>query len=340
MHFRFLGFALVCAALTTLSASAQQYPPTGGYPPPNGNVQQPPANRPDQPIDPRLPTVERHDGQPNVQQGGMPQPGAQQPGEQRPAQPPRLPPGFPLTQEQQAQVDQVLKYWEERNRGVKTFDSRFKRWVYDTVFGQEGQARFVELGVLRYAAPDRGMFCVDTTDKDGREVPIEAGRAEHWVCDGKSIIELSQTKKQVIVHKLPPEMQGKAIANSPLPFLFGSEAVMLKQRYMIRLVAAPPEAPPQSMCLEAYPRFQQDAANFHHAQFIVTPKMEPWALNLIQPNAKDNIVYRFYDVVINDPLPRLFRGDPFRPPTPFGWQKIVEEPPAAQAGRLPNDGRR
>jgi TIGR03009 family protein len=331
MHFRLVALASALIALTTLSAAAQQYPPEGGYPPPSsGNVQRAPSNEPDQPIQPQLPTIERRDGQP----------GTQQPGVQRPAQPPRLPPGFPLTQQEQAQVDQVLMAWEKRNLGVKTFDSRFKRWVYDTVFGQPGVARFVELGALRYAAPDRGMFRVDTADKDGREVAIDPGRAEHWVCDGKSIIELSHTKKQVIVHKLPPESQGKAITDGPLPFLFGSNAARLKQRYLIRLIAPPPDAPPQSVCLEAYPRFQQDAANFHHAHFIVTwPKMEPFALNLVQPNEKDRIVYQFYEVVINDPL-RMFRGDPFNPPTPFGWQKIVEEPSGVQARRPPNDGRR
>ena len=80
--------------------------------------------------------------------------------------------------------------------------------------------------------------------------------------------------------------------------------------------------------LEAYPRTQHDAANFHHAQFIITAQgMAPFALKLIQPNEKDYTVYEFFEIVMNDPMPKIFRGgDPFRPPTPFGWQKIVEEP--------------
>ena len=64
--------------------------------------------------------------------------------------------------------------------------------------------------------------------------------------------------------------------------------------------------------------------------------MSPFALKLIQPNKKDYMVYQFFDIVVNDPL-RLFKGDPFRAFTPLGWQRIVEEPPAAQAIRVPSN---
>ena len=166
---------------------------------------------------------------------------------------------------------------------------------------------------------------------------IDNARAEHWVCDGKSIFIYSPGKKQLIEQQLPPEIQGKAIADGPLPFVFGAEAKKLKERYWIRLL--PPEKDKKDqVLLEAFPRHQQDAANFHHAQFIITAeKMEPYALNLVQPNGKDHVAYVFFDVVVNDPL-RLFKGDPFRAFTPLGWQKIVQpaptaEPPTAQATR-------
>lgn len=320
MPLRFISHTLLVLILTAAFASAQQYPPNnGGYPQPSGqNVQQ------DQPVQPQTPTIERRNAQP-----GQPQPSQQ---------PPALPPGFPLTKEQEAQVDQVLNLWEKRNLDVKTFDSRFKRWVYDTVFGRPDQPRFVELGVVKYASPDRGMFKVDTAEKNGQEVAIEDARAEHWVSDGKAIIEFSHVKKQKIVHKLPPEMQGKAIADGPLPFLFNSDAKKLKQRYFLCIVT--PRDVQGQIWLRAYPRFQQDAANFRYAEFIISAqKMEPYALNLIQPNGKDRVVYQFFEIVINDPL-RMFRGDPFRPSTPIGWQSIVEEPQGAQAQRAPNDGRR
>ena len=66
--------------------------------------------------------------------------------------------------------------------------------------------------------------------------------------------------------------------------------------------------------------------------------MEPYALKLVQPNGKDYMAYTFFDTVVNDPF-RLFKGDPFRAYTPLGWQRIVEQPPAAQARRPANSGR-
>ena len=325
MHLRLVLCGLTAAILMTACAMAQQqYPPPGNYPQPNNYP--PPADRnvqpaqPNQPVQPQLPTLVRRGGQPGPQSSRLP-----------PAPP------FTLTPQQQAEVAQVLGLWEQRNLRVKTFDTRFKRWTYDTVFGRPDEPKFVDLGVIKYAAPDKGMFCVDTTEKDGREVPIEGARAEDWKCDGKSVIEYNHVKKQMTVHKLAPENQGKAIAEGPLPFLFGSTADSLMRRYFIRIVT--PRGVPGQVWLEAYPRFAQQAADFHHAHFIITDKMEPFALELIQPNGKDKIVYQFYQTVINDPM-RMFRGDPFRASKPFGWQSIVDEPPSTQARHLPNDSRR
>jgi TIGR03009 family protein len=313
MHLRLISYSLVAVLLTVASATAQQIQQPSSYPQPAGqNVQ------PNQPVGPNQPTL--------VPRGGQP------------SQPPPAPPGFPLTAQQQAQVDQVLSLWERRNVNVKTFDTQFKRWIYDAVFGRPDQPQFVDLGAINYASPDKGMFRVNMTEKDGHEVPIDEARAEHWISDGKSITEFNHKKKVMTVHKLPPEMQGKAITEGPLPFLFGSTAEMLKRRYFIRVIT--PRDVQGQVWLEAYPRFQRDAASFHHAQFIITNKMEPFALQLIQPNRKDKVVYQFYKTVINDPIPPIFRGNPFRAVKPFGWQSIVEEPPAAQARRPANDGRR
>lgn len=272
------------------------------------------AAQPDQPVQPNVPVLV-----PRAQ----PQPAA----------PPAPEPPFRLTQQEEAQVDRVLNRWEERNRQIKTFDCRFKRWVYDVVFGSPDQPKYIDLGMIRYEAPNRGLFRTEETEQNGKTGPIEDGRAEHWICDGQSIFDYNHTKKLLTEHKLPQELLGKAIADSPLPFLFCSEAQKLKQRYFIRIVT--PSDKPNEIWLEAYPRHQQDAANFHHAQFIVgTQDMTPLGLVLVQPNNKDHTSYFFYDVVINDPL-RLFKGDPYRASTPSGWKKIVEETPqaAAQARR-------
>ena len=207
------------------------------------------AAEPDQPVRPQLPRLV-----PRAPQERPDQPPA-------PPQPPKPP--FTLTAQEQAELDRVLSLWEERNHSVKTFDCRFKRWTYDTVFGPANQAKFIDMGAIKYAAPDRGLFRVDSTEKDGKEAPIEDARAEHWISDGKAIFIFNPTKKQLIEQRLPPELQGKAIANGPLPFVFGAEAKKLKERYWIRVIT--PADVKDHVWLEAYPRYQQDAANFHHA---------------------------------------------------------------------------
>ena len=258
-----------------------------------------------------------------------------------PEQPPKPP--FTLTPQEEAQVDRVLALWEQRNRAIKTFDCEFKRWIYDLVFSpprpnETLRPKFVDTGVIKYAAPDRGMFRAERTERSGAMVPIEDARSEYWISDGKSIFEMNPSKKQLIEHQLPPELQGKSIANSPLPFLFGAESQKLKQRYYIRIVT--PEDVKDQIWLEAYPRNRQDAANFHHAQFIIAAQgMAPFALKLIQPNQKDYIAYQFFNIVVNDPL-RLFKGDPFRPYTPIGWTKVIDPAASSQASRVPNDGQR
>ena len=83
------------------------------------------------------------------------------------------------------------------------------------------------------------MYRVLKTDKnkDGKNwVAIEPERAEHWICDGKSVFFHDHKTKKLIEYKLPPESQGKAIRNGPLPFLFGAEAARLKQRYYMRVI--------------------------------------------------------------------------------------------------------
>jgi len=259
-----------------------------------------PPQGPDQPVYRRVPTVQ-----------------------QRPAPPPATMAPFRLTPQEEAYLDQVLIAWQRRSEQVKTFESDFTRWEYDPVFGDAEKPKYRDDGKLKYAAPDRGMF------------KVEGDRAEHWISDGKSIFQYNFAKKQLIEHKLPAHLQGKAIANSPLPFLFGARAADLKRRYWMRIVT--PANVKNQIWLEAYPRFREDAANFHRAELILkAAEMTPHALQIHLPNGKNRTVYQFYNIAINDPLKKFFRINPFHASTPLGWQKIVEKQPrSAQALRPP-----
>ncbi len=87
------------------------------------------------------------------------------------------------------------------------------------------------------------------------------------------------------------------------------------------------------ICLQAYPRYQQDAANFRTATLMLNvPDMTPNCLEIYQPNGKSHTSYAFFEVVINDPL-KFFQGNPFQAYTPRGWEKIVDDAATQQAGR-------
>jgi len=134
-------------------------------------------------------------------------------------------------------------------------------------------------------------------------------------------------------------MQGKAISDGPLPFLFGAKADKLKRRYFLRIIT--PQDAQGQVWLEAWPRFAYDAEDFTRAQVILnTATMLPMAIQTYQPNGKSRTVYQFGDsprVNSKDPLRHLdplniLKQDPFRPTLPRGWTKVVETQPMAQGG--------
>jgi TIGR03009 family protein len=252
-------------------------------------------------------------------------------------QPPPAAVPFQLTPHQQAQVDRVLQAWEQESAKFRKFECEFTRFEYDAVFSEKNVARFVDLGYIKYAAPDKGSFRVTHTRQGQRVAPIEPKRAEHWISDGQSIYGYDFVQKQLVQHKLPPELKGKAISNGPLPFLFGARAEMLKKRYWVRIVT--PQNAKGEVWLEAYPRFQADAANFQRAELILkTADMQPFALQLYLPGGQQRTVYQFSNIKVNsrDPadLLDIFPDTDFHAGLPLGWQKIVEEaPPTREANR-------
>lgn len=260
------------------------------------------AVRPDQPVAPQHPTLQRR-------------PGPQQP--------------FALTREQQAHLDDVLTRWEQHGEEVKTYEAKFTRWHYNGVFGDPNVA-VVDQGEVKYASPDKGTF------------EVFGERPERWISDGKSIFEYDFEKKQLTEHKLPPELQGKAIADGPLPFIFGAKADKLKQRYFMRIV--PANVPQGQVMLEALPKYQQDANSFQRAELILnTADMQPVGIQTHELNGKTRTVYRFESPKVNakdplqhlDPL-RIFEKNPFKPDLPRGWTRVAQEPLPSQVTRQPD----
>lgn len=245
------------------------------------------------------------------------------------AAPPQNAPGAPfvLTPADEAQLDRMLQYWEQSSAKVKTFSCKFRRWHYDPEFrppkpGEPDQPVSTDLGELKYAKPDCGAL------------KIEGDRPEHWICDGKSIFQYEYDKKQLTERPLPPDMQGEAVRNGPIPFLFGAKADEIKRRYFVRMVT--PADVKDQVWLEAFPRYQQDAANFFRVELILSAReMQPLGIQIYQPNNRTRDAYSFYDIVVNDPLGFL-KLNPFSPSTPLGWKKVTESAQAtARSESLP-----
>lgn len=245
-----------------------------------------------------------------------------------------LPPPFILNPYEQEQLERVLKAWQERSSRIKTFECDFTRWEFDPVWGPPDKPKTISRGKILYSAPDKGLFRVDEQVVDGRWQP--AVQPEKWICDGRAVYEYRYQTKQIVETPLPPELQGKAITEGPLPFLFGAEAESLKRRYYMRIIT--PQNIQDEIWLEAFPRYQREAANFQRAQLILKlPQLDIFALQLYhpsaQPNTQSRTVFQFERIKVNaiDPF-RIFKEDPFRPVLPdSSWAQVQEANTPGQA---------
>lgn len=274
---------------------------------------------------------------PGQNQGVRPAQQANQP--RPPAGPPK---GFALTPQQANMVDQMLKFWQQKTEGVKTLEAEFGRYVFDPVFGPKDAPKTFTTGLIRYAAPDKGMIQEkDLSGKKGTGVykysaalaktnpkwPFEEDTkavGEHWVCDGSSVFEFSHKTKELIEIKLPPEMQGNAIAEGPLPFMFGAKAAMIKSRYWVREIPRKGNAGPFQ--LELVPKrrgedFSKISIKLDAAKFL------PTEMTLYDLNKVGRSQYVFRNLTTDGAKNKLtnFLGGFVSPKTPRGWTKIVQD---------------
>jgi len=327
-----------CLSAVALAQTAPAPRPPQNYPPQNYQQQNPNYT---QPRTASVPRGQEYGPQPPAGYGqgaqGAPQQAPRQSAPGQPAGPAQAPPTKPappfvLTPEQQAGLDQILLKWEQHSQQVNIFICKFNRWDYNVTFGPannnylNGEGK----GEIKFKSPDCGVYRVEAMKEwDGKQYTDKKEGLDHWVCDGTSIYELQSATKRLIVRELPPGMRGKAIADGPLPFIFGANAATLKRRYLMRDVT-PPEFAAKQIWLEAYPRYQSDAANFQRVEFILTREdYSPYALQIYMPMGKDRTVYQFKDIQINPFLGTLQFAAPH---TPFGWKKevISANPPTAQ----------
>jgi TIGR03009 family protein len=325
----------------------QAYPQTP-YPQtatPNATVPQQTVPQQVAPQQQQLAQPQVGNGQPPIgqaQPGALPQPGAAQI-----APVPNMPPGFPLNQLQQAQLNQVLDAWQQESGKVATFTCPFERLEYVMAFSPVINNQIAPLnknkGELSYSKPDKGSFEIKEI-KTYKVLPAPAGQqqpavqqgdwvkqpeaiGEHWVSDGTAVYEFRSdlNPKQVIERPLPPRVPGQEVLDGPLPFIFGANAEKLKQRYWMKLDDRNP-SPNNEIWLIAWPRYQQQAADFSQVDLILDKqRLLPKAMRVTLPN-KDAHVYVFHldQASVNNPLSRIQQTLFEKPRIPWGWKHVVE----------------
>jgi TIGR03009 family protein len=271
------------------------------------------------------------------------QPVAQQ---QLQAAAPQAPEGFHLNAIERAYLDQVLDAWQQKSGEIRTFKCNFQRWEYNAAFGPKADVPLNKNeGELSFQKPDKGSFQIKVIkawqaqpaalgqQAQGGWVPQPTAIGEHWVCDGKSVFEYRHDQKQLVERPIPPQLQGQAIVDGPLPFLFGAEAAKLKARYWMRVQQQPNK---NEIWLTAMPKFQAQAADFKAVDVILDKnQLLPTHMQVHLPNG-DRHLY-FFDITnsqINNLRIPLLQALFERPRTPAGWKRVVEAMPVAE---VPNE---
>ncbi|MCG8651064.1 MAG: TIGR03009 domain-containing protein [Pirellulales bacterium] len=243
----------------------------------------------------------------------------------------------PLSPAAQAQLQQLLQSWEQQSKGTKTLDCKFRRWHYDNFGAPRGIHTTYADGVIKYAAPDKGLFRVDNllffkkmVGNQPQFGPIEEKFGEHWICTGEELYEMDRSKKECRIQDLPPEIRGQQIFNSPLPFVFNLDAQQIQQRFWVRLVQ-----PPQGQnvhLVEAWPKYQEDRAQYKVVRIALDKKtFLPNALIMYAPNFHEKHApkwdhYEFTDIKRNKILQGINQFiNHFIPEKPPGDWKILRE---------------
>jgi TIGR03009 family protein len=248
---------------------------------------------------------------------------------------------------QQARLDQVLDAWQGESGKISTFKCSFERWEYNAAFGPGPDIPLnKDKGEVSYQRPDKGSFQI--TEVNVFQAPaVQPGQpaaaqpqgtwvkqpdaiGEHWVCDGKSVFEYRHNQKQLVERPIPPHLQGQAIADGPLPFLFGAEAAKLKQRYWIRIE----QEGADQFWLVAKPRYQAQAAEFSEVEIMLDrQRLLPNAMQVHLPNGSRHLyMFDIANASVNSPL-ALLQALFERPRTPLGWKRVVENMPIEQAAQ-------
>ena len=224
-----------------------------------------------------------------------------------------------------AELEKLLKQWEDASATIKTLSGEQTRIVYNRVFEVQRLAR----GEFFYEAPDKGRIDlkgipIQEGQQSSRINPktqtryrLESDQESKWLCNGDEILTIDEDSKTVEAYPLPPDLKGKNIIHGPLPFLFGMKAEEAKRRFELSFYDTKKNTA-NEVWITAKPRQEMDRDNFQEATIQLDRKrFLPLAVRLIDPSGNVETVYIFdakqLQVNKRELLPEIFRRDPFHP---------------------------
>ena len=242
-----------------------------------------------------------------------------------------------VVEEVSEEMRDVLKRWEEKTSGINTLYCPITRFEYDQVFGKE--TRWV--GKVYFENPDKGRIDFQPADKDRMKAPsgrqmkngtpyaVVAGNPTQWICTGKLIYINDMSTKTYDKVDIPPQMQGKNITHSQLPFIFGMKADDAIARF--KLTFGPFHNPdgkkvgkngkPQWQVLHiiANPKDKNVAKEYSQAEIVLDPEsFLPINLRTKDPAGSKETVYSFDRNELKVGC-RWGLSNPFGDPLLLGW---------------------
>jgi len=266
----------------------------------------------------------------------------------KPAEPAKIDRGRLQTPELRVQkispeLQQVLDRWEQATAHITTLEGEILRYYREFVYMTEKRSR----GEFFYKALDKGRLDIQAITiakgttvkvkgpprrnrKTNRLEPgsdlileVKSDRPEKWICDGVNIVQINDAERTYERFPIPREYRGRNIMDGPLPFLFGMPAAKAVKRYRLELLGQTSK----EVWLRAWPRWQQDAANYREATVVLDRSTYlPRHVRLVAPDGSQTI-FSFSKLKVNSRFRAIARlwpgGDPFRPNL-SGYQLILK----------------
>jgi TIGR03009 family protein len=237
-------------------------------------------------------------------------------------------------------IEALLEEWSDRTKTIKRLQGRHWRMTRDFTFATETCAE----GQFYVETPDKGR--IDVIPFSGKlpktmrrrapngqpvEMTVQKDtKEERWICDGKEIKAIDDSKKTYDAVKIPPNQQGANIMDGPLPFLFGMPPAKAKARYQFKILKEYSNA----WAIQVRPNWRQDAVDWNQADVLLDKKTcLPIEVRLHNAAGTSETDYIFRDLQVNS-IRILFWMNPFDPPL-FTYKRSVHNTPGPGANPDP-----